>query len=467
MTDPTGQVTTPDLLVTGGDVVTMNATRDVLVGGALAVAGDRILAVGGTRALRAAYPGTPELDASGCVVTPGFVDAHQHHTGDALVRSAIPDDLPPGESIYEWAVPLHAAHTPRDDRVSSLLTCVESLRAGVTTVIEAGTVAHPHEIAAAMTQAGLRGSTGRWGTDTAGLPLAASVPEVLAEAEALLDAYPPGGLVTAWVTLVGHSLASDALLSGAADLARRRAARMTMHISPSDADVHDYLSRTGSRPLVHLERLGVLGPQLLLAHAVHLDDAELGLLLDSGTAVAYCPWAYLRLGQGVGRAGRHAEIVERGGRVALGCDSVNAADAIDILRAAALASGLAKDQAADPTRLSAPMAFELATIRGAEAVGMADLVGSLEPGKAADLVVHDTSGPGWVPRGDLAHQLIWSSGRGGVRDVLVAGRVVVRDRVCRTVDESALRAEAADVRADLLRRTGVEPPSSWPLIPAG
>ncbi|MCF8528245.1 MAG: amidohydrolase family protein, partial [Candidatus Nanopelagicales bacterium] len=147
-----------DLLVTGGDVVTMNGAREVLVGGAVAVLDGRIVAVGSTSALRATYPGTAELDAAGCVVTPGMVDAHQHHTGDALVRSAIPDDLPLGESIYEWAVPLHAAHTADDDEIASLLTCVESLRSGVTTVVEAGTVAHPDRVADAMTRAGLRGS---------------------------------------------------------------------------------------------------------------------------------------------------------------------------------------------------------------------------------------------------------------------------------------------------------------------
>ncbi|MCF8541991.1 MAG: amidohydrolase family protein [Candidatus Nanopelagicales bacterium] len=455
-----------DLLVTGGDVVTMNGAREVLVGGAVAVLDGRIVAVGSTSALRATYPGTAELDAAGCVVTPGMVDAHQHHTGDALVRSAIPDDLPLGESIYEWAVPLHAAHTADDDEIASLLTCVESLRSGVTTVVEAGTVAHPDRVADAMTRAGLRGSVGRWGSDTPGLPLSAPADEVLAEAKELLERYPPGGRVTAWVTLVGHSLASDDLLAGAAALARRFEAPMTMHISPSDTDVHDYLSRTGVRPLVHLDRLGVLGPHLVLAHAVHLDDDEVDLLLASRSAVAYCPWAYLRLGQGVAHAGRHAEIVERGGRVALGCDSVNAGDAIDVLRTAALASGLAKDQASDATRLPAAVAFELATIRGADAIGMAGTIGSLEVGKAADLVVHRTDGPGWVPRGDLAHTLVWSTDGRSVRDVVVDGRVVVRDGVCTTVDEVALREAATTARADLLRRAGMSPPSSWPLIPS-
>lgn len=455
-----------DLLVTGGDVVTMNDARDVLVGGAVAVRAGRIIAVGSTSILRQTYPGTTELDASGCVVTPGMIDAHQHHTGDVMVRSAIPDNLPPGESIFEWAVPLHAAHTADDDEIASLLTCVESLRAGVTTVVEAGTVANPDRVAEAMTRAGLRGTIGRWGSDTPGLPLAGSAEEVLAEAEALLEQYPSTGRVSAWVTLVGHALASDELLVGAADLARRHSARMTMHISPSTQDVEDYLARAGVRPLVHLKRLGVLGPHLVLAHAVHLDDDEVDLLLDSRSAIAYCPWAYLRLGQGVAQFGRHAEIVERGGRVALGCDSVNAGDAIDVLRTAALASGLAKDQALDPTRLPAAVAFELATIRGAEAIGMAELIGSLEVGKAADLVVHRTDGPGWVPRGDLAHTLVWSTDGRSVRDVLVDGRIVVRDGRCTTIDEGALRVAATTARADLLRRAGITPRSSWPMTPA-
>src|SRR6185295_16237225 len=120
-----------------------------------------------------------------------------------------------------------------------------------------------------------------------------------------------------------------------------------------------------------------LGPNLLLAHGVWLDDEEIDLILSTRTAIAYCPWAYLRLGQGVTRVGRHAEIVERGGRVALGCDSANAGDTADILRAAALAAGIARDGRLDPGHFGAHQAFELATFGGAEAIGMADRIGSL------------------------------------------------------------------------------------------
>ncbi|MYY07860.1 amidohydrolase family protein [Streptomyces sp. SID4919] len=456
----------PDLLVTGGDVVTMNARREILAGGAVAVAGERVLAVGATSALRERWPGTPELSADGCVVTPGLVNAHQHHTGDPLARARIPDDLPPGASVGSWAIPLHRAHTAADDGLSALLTCVENLRNGVTTVVEAGTVAHPHRVADALRTAGIRGTVGTWGWDVPGAPFAAPAPRVLDRLRALVETYPAGGRVEGWVTLVGHGLASDELLAGAADLARATGAPMTMHMSPSAADPARYLELTGRRPVLHLADLGVLGPHLLLAHAVWLDDAEVDALLTSSTAVAYCPWAYLRLGQGVTRAGRHAELFERGGRLALGTDAQNAGDSCDILKAAALAAGLAKDMRADPTRFGAAEALELATIRGAEAIGMADRIGSLEPGKYADLVVHTTTGPEWTPRGDIAHQLVWSADGRSVRDVLVGGRVVVRDHRCVTVDETELRADAARAAADLLHRSGVPVRSRWPLIAA-
>src|SRR5690606_28375638 len=116
----------PTILVAGGDVVTMNPARDVLVGGTVAIDGDRIVAVGSTSELRAAYPDADVFDASGCVVTPGMIDAHQHLTGDPLVRSCIPDLLPPGASIFEWSVPLHGAHTGDDDEASGLLSAVEA-----------------------------------------------------------------------------------------------------------------------------------------------------------------------------------------------------------------------------------------------------------------------------------------------------------------------------------------------------
>jgi 5-methylthioadenosine/S-adenosylhomocysteine deaminase len=449
-----------------GDVVTMNPRREVLVGGTVAIAGDRIIDVGATTRLRAAWPGTREIDATDCVVVPGMVNAHQHLTGDPLSRSCIPDDLRPGQSIFEWSVPLHAAHTADDDELSATLAAVESARNGVTTLIEAGTVAHPDRVGAALSRVGVRGTVGTWGWDEPGLPFAAPADEVLDRQRAVLSRFPPGGLVTGWVTLVGHNLVSDRLLCGAADLAREAETGMTMHMSPTSSDPDAYLERTGRRPLVHLEALGVLGPHLLLAHAVWLDDAEVEALLRTDTAIAYCPWAYLRLGQGVTRAGRHAEIVGRGGRVALGCDASNAGDSVDVLRAAALAAGIAKDTAVDPQQLGAHAALELATIAGARAIGMDGRIGSIEPGKLADIVIHDATRPEWTPRGDVSLQLLWSADGRSVRDVIIAGRVIIENGHCITVDEAELRREAQRAAPLLHARAGVVPPHKWPHIPS-
>ncbi len=449
-------------IIHGGDVVTMNPERDVWTGGSIVVDDDLVVGVGSTTSLFEQYPDAEPFDASGCVVTPGMIDAHQHLTGDPLIRSCIPDLLPPGASIFEWSVPVHGAHDEIDDHVAASLSAVEALTNGVTTVVEAGTVAHPEPVAAALREIGLRATFGVWGWDIEEGPFAAPADEVLDRQRAVVAANPPGGLVEGWVTLVGHNLASDELMVGASQLARELGTGMTMHMSPTSSDPEQYLARTGRRPLVHLDELGVLGEHLVLAHGVWLDDDEVDLVIESGTAIAYCPWAYLRLGQGVCGHGRHAEIVERGGRVALGCDATNAGDVNDILRAAALASGLARDARVDPTRFGAHEVFGLATIDGAHAIGLGDRVGSIEVGKQADIVVHRTDTPGWTPRGDVGLQLIWGTDGRSVRDVFVAGRQVVEAGRVVSIDVDALVAEAQDRQTSLLARAGIELRPHWP-----
>ena len=449
-------------IIRGGDIVTMNPAREVWTGGSIVVDGELVVDIGSTRRLVAEYPDADIFDATGCVVTPGMIDAHQHLTGDPLIRSCIPDLLAPGASIFEWSVPVHGAHDPDDDRLSSSLSAVEALSNGVTTVVEAGTVAHAPAVAEALRDVGIRATIGVWGWDIEAGPFAAPADEVLDRQREVVDSLPAGGLVEGWVTLIGHDLASDELLVGAADLARELGTGMTMHMSPTSSDPEQYLSRTGRLPLVHLNDLGVLGSHLVVSHGVWLDDEEVDLVIETRTAIAYCPWAYLRLGQGVCGHGRHAEIVERGGRVALGCDATNAGDVTDILRTAALASGIARDARVDPTRFGAHQVFGLATIDGANAIGMGDRIGSLEIGKQADVVVHRTDTPGWTPRGDVGLQLVWGTDGRSVRDVFVAGRLVVDDGRIVTIDADALAAEAGARQRSLLQRAGVTRHDHWP-----
>ena len=445
----------PDFIIAGGDVVTMNAYREIFHGGAVAVAGDRIAEVGPTDELASRWPNADRIDAAGCVITPGFVNAHQHFTGDPLIRSCIPDSVSSHEAIFQWAIPSHEAHTPDDEELSATLCAAEAALGGVTTVVEAGTVASPRRVAAGIQAVGIRAALSIWGSDADGVPQAAPPAEAVARQQAMLAEFPAGGLVEGWIALVGHDLASDDLLQAASRAAEDAGVNMTMHISPTPADAESYLQRTGKRPIAHFADLDILGPNLLLAHAVWLDDRELSLLLESQTAVAFCPWAYLRLGQGVTRAGRHREFWEQGGRIALGADANNAGDSADMLRVAALCAGLWRDQSMKPDSFGAQQALELLTISGAEAIGKDAEIGSLEAGKQADIAIHDTSGISWTPRGDITIHLIWGSNGQAVRDVFVAGNQIVKDFNLTGIDLDDLRLEAAKAQEALLLRAGL------------
>ncbi len=443
--------TMQQVVLVRGDVVMMNATRTVLRDGAVAVSGQVITHVGTFDELRPMFPDAVVIGTADTIVTPGYINAHQHFTGDRLVQSCIPDAIDSQDAIYNWAVPVHTGHSADDDELSATLAAVAAVTNGITCTVEAGTVAHPERVAAGLQRVGLRATIGRWGWDTEGLPFSAPTDEVLDQQRALVEKFPPGGIVEAWVTLVGHDLMSDALVAGASDLARRLNTGMTFHMSPHGGDPVTYLARTGLRPLVHLDRLGVLGDHVLIGHAVHLDDTEVELLLTTRTAVASCPWAYLRLAQGFIGASRHDELFRRGGRIALGCDGENAGDAVDILKSASLFVGIARDRAVDPFSFTSDDAMALATVRGAEAIGKGNLIGSIEVGKQADIVVHSTRGAQFTPRGnDPVRQIIWASDGRSVNDVLIAGRQVVRDGRCVTVDIDDLRSAALDRRDALL-----------------
>jgi 5-methylthioadenosine/S-adenosylhomocysteine deaminase len=448
------------LLVAGDVVLTMDPARRMIVDGGVLVDGDRIVGVGRREEL--ARWTTDILGGPGHLVLPGLINAHQHLTGDRLVHSSIPDDIDARDAIFQWAVPIHAAHTGDDDQLSATLGLIEAVGNGITFTVEAGTVAHPDRVLAAYDAVGVGGTLGSWGWDVADAPFAGSVDDVLDRQRHVLELTAGHPRVHGWVTLVGHDLMSDELVVFASELARDRQTNITFHLSPGPGDAASYLARTGLRPAVHLDRLGALGPHVLLAHAVHVDDAELDVVLERDVAVAYCPWAYLRLGQGVARAGRHAELIARGGRVALGCDAENAGDHVDVLRAAAAAAGIALD--AGRTPFGAHTALELATIAGARAVGMDHELGSLEPGKRADVVVVDTTGPNWVTRSpDPVLQLVWGSDGRDVRHVVASGRVVVRDGTCTTVDRATLATEAADRQRRLVHEAGLDPRPRWPV----
>ena len=456
-----------DTLIVHSTIVTMNAARSVILDGAIALEADRIVAVGKTAEVERQVSARETIDGRRFVVTPGLVNTHIHVTGEPLTRGLVPDDVSFEESVWKWVSPIHAFYTPADERLSAQLSAAEMLRTGTTCFLEAGTIDHLDAVVDGLAETGIRARVGARVSDMARRP--GRPPETTTAAVALLEdqlaRYPgkEGVLIAAWPILLGHTICSDALWRAARQLADDHQAGLAFHMSPAPGDVDWHLARFGRRPVEHLADLGVLGPNVVITHLVHVDDSEIGLLAGTGTSVVHCPTTALKTAYGITQVGRFPEMAARGINIAIGTDGNNGSNYSDLMRATYLVAGLFKDARRDPTIFPAEQAYEMATLNGAKAMGLQDEIGSLEAGKKADLVFHDTNRPEWRPLLNVANQLVWSADGRGVHSVWVDGKRVVDNYRCTTIDEDRVYAEAQTAAEQIVARSGLSRITRWPL----
>ncbi|MGH9211967.1 MAG: amidohydrolase family protein [Acidimicrobiales bacterium] len=457
-----------DLLVKGWYVVTMNPTRDVIRDGAIAVRDRRIVAVGKRADLEARYAPVRVVGSDRFVVSPGLVNAHIHITGEPATRGYVPDDTSFEENVFMWLCPLYATYRPDEERISGQLASVEMLRSGTTTFLEAGTIRFLDEVVDGLVEVGIRGRVGPWVWDLPPEPdvYRQTTDEAIARLERSLTEHAghDDGRVAAWSILVGHTACSDPLWTAATALAAAHGTGMSFHMSPAKTDPEGFVAAFGHRPIVHLAELGVLDVQPVITHCVQVDDHEVDLLAAHGAHVAHCPTTALKVSYGITQVGKIPEMVAKGVNVAIGTDGNNASNYSDLMRAAYLVAGLFKDARQDPQMFPAEKAFEMATLGGAKALQLDDQIGSLEVGKRADLVLHDTDRPEWRPLLNVANQLVWSADGRGVHTVLVDGRVVVDDYRCTTVDQDRLWAEAQAAGEAITGRSGLPDKAKWPVL---
>ena len=415
-----------DTLISGATIITMDDARRVITDGAVAIAGNRIVAVGKRAEVTAACDAAETIDGRRFVMTPGFVNGHVHLT-ELLLRGFMPESLPFDEATWRWVVPLYESHTPEEQAIGARLAVLGMLRTGTTSFIEAGTMIAFDAVCDAIADTGIRGRVGKWVLDRAFSPdddQAAMTDAALRELEDELVRYPAdaGQLIAAWPLLIGHNTNSDALWQGAKQLADAHGAGISAHMSPVQNDPDWYLANTGRRPVEHLAELGVLGPNVNLVHMVHVDDAEVALLAATGTNVTHCPGAALKGGYGTTSVGKFPEMAASGVNLVLGTDG---SDHGDMMRTMTLMAGLFKDARRDTALFPASQAIEMATVNGAKALGLQAEIGSLAPGMKADLVLHDLDRPEWRPLLNSVNQLVWSADGRGVHSVWVDGRRVV------------------------------------------
>ncbi|HEY2177802.1 MAG TPA: amidohydrolase family protein [Caulobacteraceae bacterium] len=453
-----------DLLIAGATLITMDGARRVIVDGALAIVGDRIVAVGKREAVVRNVTARRTLEGGRFVITPGFVDGHIHITGDPLTRGFARGgrEVDPGERLQRWVIPIFRAQSPEDEALAAQCAALAMMRGGTTTFLEAGTISHLEAVMEALGPTGIRGRLGEWVEGRAYDP-AADPAEVSAAAVAQLERevarYPgaDGERLAAWPVLVGHSTNSDAVWRAAKALADAHGLGVSAHMSPRASDPEWFMKHYGRRPIEHLADIGVLGPNVCLTHLANIDAAELEILAASGANAVLCPHAALAGGFGLARIGLYPEMAARGVNVMLGTDGV----AADILGAARLMALLFRDARADEHLYPPAAILEMATLNGARALGMGEAIGSLEVGKAADFVLHDTDTPAWGTVFDPVAQLALDAPTGAVHSVWIDGVQVIDAGRPTLIDEEKLLAEARAAGAALIARTGLPTLTQW------
>jgi cytosine/adenosine deaminase-related metal-dependent hydrolase len=452
------------ILIEHATVVTLDRERRILADGSILVDGRDIVQVGPAGTVRAPRPPDRVLDGRRRVALPGFVDTHVH-LSEHLNRGLLLDDIPVDRYLPDWLIPLYSVITPEEEAVSAQLACIEMIRTGTTTFCEAGTLFDVAAVADAVEAIGMRAVLGRWSWDLASGPgrMGMATGEALRLNQAMLETVHGRAdrRIAAWPLLLGFGTCSPDLMRGARALADRHGVGWgMMHLASHPS------RRTADRvPLAELDALGVLGPTTKLAHMVYVTDADIALLARRGVKVSHCPTAGLKHTKGLAAHGRFPEMLDAGVGVSLGGDSGNGSNHFDMLRLMYLVATLYKDARLDVAVMPPERALEMATLRGAEALLLDDTIGSIEPGKRADLVLYDLDTPEWRPLLNPVNNLVYAATGASVRTVLIDGQPVLDEGRLTTVDERAVFERAEALARQQVARAGLTVQSKWPVVP--
>ena len=440
--NPTERV---DLLVTGGTVVTMDAERRVLEDGAVAIRGDRIVAVGSAAELERQYRPRRRLRARGSLILPGFINTHTHAAMN-LYRG-VADDRVLEVWLRDYIFPLEGKlSTAEMVYWGTKLAALEMIRGGTTTFVDM--YYHENEAARAAEEAGMRAVLGETilGFPSPDSPTTA---DALRYAEQFITRWRNHPLVVPAVAPHSAYTCSAECLKASAELARRIGAPLLIHLAESPGEKKTINERTGQSTAQYLAGLGVFdGVRVLGAHCVHVDEADRRLLAERGVGCAHNPSSNMKLASGIAPV---VALRKAGVAVGLGTDGVAGSNNdLDMMEEMDLAAKLQKASLGDPRVLPAAEALAMATIEGARALGLEKEIGSLEPGKRADLILLRRDPVHAIPSYDVYSSIVYSLKASDVETSIINGRVVMEGRRVLTLDEQAIRryteAFAARVR---------------------
>ncbi|MEE9247132.1 MAG: amidohydrolase [Dehalococcoidia bacterium] len=446
-------------------LLTLDPERRIIQDASILIEGQRITRVGKASELQG-VEADRVIDATDMVVTPGLINAHLHISYASVTSGMFPDSMDPGDYLAD-TFRMSLAMTEEEEYYASLLGITEVLKYGTTCFLDPGTTRFLDACMKAYQESGCRIVLGTHVMDrpgasdfTVNTPAEAKAltEEVIRKYDGALD-----GRVRAWAMALDVDHSSRELLTAIKEVANSHNTGLTLHCVNSPDSVQYHLEKFGKRPIEYLEEIGVLGPNVLLAHVIGLNDAEVDCVARTDTKLVMCPPAATKMGAGTTIHGKLPEMLDKGVCVGLGNDSGNHGS-VDTLRTVYLAAILYKDARQNVTAVPAETALEMATIQGARALGLDADIGSIEVGKKADLVLFDTRRPEWRTLFNPVNSLVYNADGRSVHTVIVDGKVVIENHQPVFVNEWKLIQRVRGIGEDLAARVGISYPPSWPIV---
>ena len=423
------------LVVIGRSVITQNASRQVLTPGAVAINGNVIVDVGSPESIAARYRAAQTIAVPDQLVLPGLINTHTH--APMVMYRGLADDLALMDWLNKYIFPAEAKTvSPEMVRIGTRLAALEMIESGTT--MYADMYYFEEEIARATREAGLRGVLGQ---TVIQFPVAdAKTPgEALMRAERFIQTFKDDPLIVPAVAPHALYTNDQATLVASAELGRKYGVPVLIHLAETEDEVRIAREQHQMTPVGYLESIGFWGPRTLAAHGVWVTDEDIATLKRRQIGVSHNPESNMKLASGTAPVGKY---LNAGVALGLGTDGAASNNDLDMFEAMRQASFLAKHAAKDPTALPAQSALDLATIGGAAALGMGQLIGSIETGKRADLITVSVASARQTPLYNPVSHLVYTTRGDDVRTTIVNGVVLMKDRQVKTLDAKAVIADA-------------------------
>jgi 5-methylthioadenosine/S-adenosylhomocysteine deaminase len=440
-----------DLLVLGGTIVTMDGGRRVITNGGIAVTGGRIVAIGPRAEIEGHYTSRQRLNAADKLIVPGLINGHTHIP--MVLFRGLADDIDLQEWLTKYIFPAEAKNVSEEFvRVGTRLGLAEMIRGGTTTYCDM--YYFEDAIADETAKAGVRGVLGETVID---FPVADNKTntEAMAYVEKFVSHWKGNELIIPAIAPHAPYTVSEEHLRAARAFSDRTGAPIVTHISETKRELDDSVREKGASPVAYLERIGFLNERVIAAHMVWPQGTDLSILKRRGVGVVHNPQSNMKLAAGVAPV---PKMMDDGIFVGLGTDGAASNNDLNMWEEMDTVAKLHKVFSGDPKVISAQQAFELATIRGAQALHLEKEIGSLETGKRADFLIIERDALNQIPLYNIYSDLVYATKASDVESVVINGRIVMRNRRLLTLNEAAIKIDAGKFREKIIKSLGTSQP---------